>query len=290
MTDLILVESVSKSYFKRAGNAQTEVEALKNVTMSVGQSSFVSIVGASGCGKTTLLRILSGLSQPSAGRILIQGDEVRGPSNRTATVFQDHSLLPWRTVLANIELGMEAHPHRRSSNERREKANHYADLVGMHGFGNSYPYEISGGMQQRVNLARALAVETPIMLMDEPFAALDSQTRELMQQELLEIWRRDKRTVVFVTHQIDEAIILSDSVVVMGSRPGRIRKIIPIELERPRKLSLKRSPAFTEIADAIWHEIEDDVRASLLFLVDVPKPRSSFPPTVTRVRKQPKKG
>jgi NitT/TauT family transport system ATP-binding protein len=222
------------------------------------EGEFVSIVGPSGCGKTTFLSVVDGLVAASAGRILVDGQAVTRPGPDRAMVFQEASLLPWRTVLGNVCYGLEClgTPRR----EREERAAHLMDLVGLSGFEHHYPYELSGGMQQRVNLARALLVDPKILLMDEPFASLDAQTRELMQEELLRIWLQAKKTVLFVTHQIDEAIYLSDRVLVFSSRPGRVKETIRVEIERPRPLGVKREPRFHAIEDRIWSLIEEDVR------------------------------
>jgi NitT/TauT family transport system ATP-binding protein len=222
------------------------------------EGEFVSIVGPSGCGKTTFLSVVDGLVAAGAGRILVDGQAVTKPGPDRAMVFQEASLLPWRTVLGNVCYGLEclSTPRR----EREERAAHLIDLVGLSGFEHHYPYELSGGMQQRVNLARALLVDPKILLMDEPFASLDAQTRELMQEELLRIWLQAKKTVLFVTHQIDEAIYLSDRVLVFSSRPGRVKETIRVEIERPRPLGVKREARFHAIEDRIWSLIEEDVR------------------------------
>jgi NitT/TauT family transport system ATP-binding protein len=174
-------------------------------------------------------------------------------------VFQDASLLPWRTVLRNVLYGLECVGVK--TREARERAAHFIEMVGLAGFEQHYPYELSGGMQQRVNLARALVMDPKILLMDEPFASLDAQTREAMQEELLRIWVKANKTVLFVTHQIDEAIYLSDRVAVFSGRPGRVKEIIPVAIERPRRLTLKREARFHAIEDRIWSLIEEDVRA-----------------------------
>lgn len=236
----------------------TRLTALDGVNLAIMEGEFVSIVGPSGCGKTTFLSVVDGLVAASAGRILVDGQAVTRPGPDRAMVFQEASLLPWRTVLGNVCYGLEClgTPRR----EREERAAHLIDLVGLSGFEHHYPYELSGGMQQRVNLARALLVDPKILLMDEPFASLDAQTRELMQEELLRIWLQAKKTVLFVTHQIDEAIYLSDRVLVFSSRPGRVKETIRVEIERPRPLGVKREPRFHAIEDRIWSLIEEEVR------------------------------
>jgi NitT/TauT family transport system ATP-binding protein len=233
----------------------TRLTALDGVDLEVMDGEFVSIVGPSGCGKTTFLSVVDGLIAATAGRILVSGKVVTKPGPDRAVVFQDASLLPWRTVRDNVVYGLECLNVRRR--EARARASRFIDMVGLSGFEHHYPYELSGGMQQRVNLARALVVDPEILLMDEPFASLDAQTRELMQEELLQIWVKARKTVLFVTHQIDEAIYLSDRVVVFSGRPGRVKEIIPVAIERPRRLKVKREPRFHAIEDRIWGLIEE---------------------------------
>lgn len=221
--------------------------AIEKVDLEVPEGSFVSLLGPSGCGKSTFLKIVNGLLRATAGEIRIRSS---GNARENAMVFQDAALFPWYTVLDNIAYGLVCGGV--SRREARKRATPYIELVGLEGFGDTYPYQLSGGMQQRANLARALAVDPPILLMDEPFASLDAQTRELMQAELLRIWNAAQKTVVFVTHQIDEAVYLSDRVLVMAARPGRIIADITIELPRPRKLEVKRTPAFAAYEERIW--------------------------------------
>jgi NitT/TauT family transport system ATP-binding protein len=216
--------------------------------LDVGRGEFVSLLGPSGCGKSTFLKIVNGLLKGTSGEIRLKSD---GKRREDAMVFQDASLFPWYSVLDNVAYGLVCAGVPRA--EARQRALPLIDLVGLEGFADRYPYQLSGGMQQRANLARALAMDSEILLMDEPFASLDAQTREVMQAELLRIWNAAKKTVIFVTHQIDEAIYLSDRVVVMSARPGRILADIRIELPRPRRLDVKRQPAFTGYADQIWH-------------------------------------
>jgi ABC-type nitrate/sulfonate/bicarbonate transport system ATPase subunit len=239
---------------------QRTVEALRDVSIGIAAGEFVSIVGASGCGKTTFLRTVDGLIEPSKGSILIDGKTITGPSSDRAFVFQRDSLFPWRSVLQNTVFG----PEIRGDDMRsaRTLAQRFLALVSLAGFDKYFPHEISGGMRQRVNLARALTVDPEVLLMDEPFAALDSQTREIMQAELLRIWQEAKKTVLFVTHQIDEAVFLSDRVLVFTVRPGRLKQIITIDLPRPRALEIKRTPEFVRYVDQIWRLIEEEVRQS----------------------------
>ncbi|MQB00742.1 MAG: ATP-binding cassette domain-containing protein [Actinobacteria bacterium] len=250
------VEGLSKVYESRQGSTV----ALEDVSWSVNEGEFISVVGASGCGKTTMLRMLAGLILPTDGRVLLNGDVVRGPSADRGFVFQQDALLPWRTLLDNVLIGPDVMGRR---SEFVEEAKRYISLVGLDGFDSYYPHELSGGMRQRVNLARALVVDPEVLLMDEPFAALDSQTREVMQAELINIWDQARKTVMFVTHQIDEAVFLSDRVFVLSPRPGRLRQIVDIDLQRPRDLGVKRTARFAEVVDQIWKLIEEEVRAGI---------------------------
>jgi len=234
-----------------------EFLAFRDLSLEIADREFVCIVGPSGCGKTTLLNILAGLLTYEDGEVRIDGEIVNGPSVSRATVFQQPSLLPWRTVTGNVRYGMEMQ-RRLGGAEMRSRSEHFIRLTGLAGFERRYPSQLSGGMQQRVNLARALATDPQVLLMDEPFAALDAQTRELMQAELLKIWSGAGMTVVFVTHQIDEAVYLADRVVVMGTRPGRIKQVFDVPLARPRSLSLKRDARFLALTDAIWGLVEEE--------------------------------
>jgi NitT/TauT family transport system ATP-binding protein len=253
----LTVAGVTKWFPRRDGGF---VQVLDGVDFQVDDGQFVSIVGASGCGKTTLLRMIDGLEPYDTGRISLDGNVVDGPGLDRGVVFQQDSLYPWRTVEENVWLGLEAQG--RSLAERRQVASSLVRLVGLTGFDHHYPHELSGGMRQRVNLARAMAIDPGILLMDEPFAALDAQTREVMQRELLRIWTERRKTVVFITHQIDEAVYLSDRVIVMSSRPGRVRADLRIDLGRPRDLQLKRTPQFVEYVETIWDMIEQEAVAA----------------------------
>jgi NitT/TauT family transport system ATP-binding protein len=220
----------------------------------------MAILGPSGCGKTTLLNIAAGLLAYDEGRVTIDGRQITGPGVDRAVVFQHASLLPWRTIAGNIRYGMELQK-RFDATVMAERTDAFVRMVGLQGFERHFPSELSGGMQQRVNLARALAADPAVLLMDEPFAALDAQTRETMQAELLKIWSQARKTVLFITHQIDEAVYLADRVAVMSARPGRIKQVVTIPFERPRPLRLKREPRFLDIEDAVWRLVEeqDDV-------------------------------
>jgi NitT/TauT family transport system ATP-binding protein len=240
---------LSKAFYQDRLGRWTPV--LEEIDLAVAEREFVAVVGPSGCGKTTLLRIAAGLIPPSQGQVLVDGLPVLGPGPDRAMVFQDPALLPWRTVLANMAYGVEC--LRVPPKQALAVARPWLELVGLAGFDQHYPHEISGGMQQRVNLARALAVDPQILLMDEPFAALDAQTREAMQSELLTVWARAPKTVVFVTHDIGEALYLADRVVVLTARPARIREIVPVTLPRPRDHSVRRIAGFRDWEDHIRH-------------------------------------
>jgi NitT/TauT family transport system ATP-binding protein len=239
-----------------------DLEALRNIDVSVERGEFISIVGPSGCGKTTFLRLVAGLESASSGTVLIDDKPVHGPSGNRGFVFQHDSLLPWRTVLQNALIGPEVAG--RVGEKERHRTLELLKLVGLAGFENYYPRQLSGGMRQRLNLARALAIDPDVLLMDEPFASLDAQTREIMQTELLRIWEKGRKTVLFVTHQIDEAVFLSDRVLVFARRPGRLQECVNIEIPRPRVLDVKRKSTFVDYLDHIWKLIEDDVRASVI--------------------------
>ena len=243
----LAIVGLSKAFYQERLGRSTPV--LDEIDLAIASREFVAIVGPSGCGKTTLLRIAAGLVPPSAGQVVVDGRRVLGPGRDRAMVFQDPALLPWRTVLGNMAYGVEC--LRISPTRARDVARPWLDLIGLQGFEHHYPHEISGGMQQRVNLARALAVDPEILLMDEPFAALDAQTREAMQSELLRVWTQAPKTVVFVTHDIGEALYLADRVVVLTARPARIREIVTVSLPRPRDHSLRRAACFGDWEDHI---------------------------------------
>ena len=233
------------------------VTALQDFGLEVARGEFVSIVGPSGCGKSTFLNILLGLVRPDSGELKLNNTPITGPGQERAMVFQEFGLLPWRTVQANVELGLEL--KHVAASTRAEKSAEIIKLVGLKGFEQHYPHELSGGMKQRVGLARALATEPEVLLMDEPFAALDAQTRDLMQTELLQIWERTRKTVLFVTHSIEEAAYLSDRVIVMTARPGRMKDIIPIGLPRPRDYEMRLTPEFNDIKSKIWEVLKEEL-------------------------------
>jgi len=247
-------EQISKSFVTSKGE---KVDALGDVTFTIQDKEFVCIVGPSGCGKTTLLRIIAGLDTPSGGKAELGGKEIVGPSPKMAMIFQEYSLYPWRTVLDNIAFGLEVQGVEKDA--RYAAARKYLHLVGLGEFETSYPYELSGGMRQRVAVARALAVEPQVLLMDEPFGALDAQTRNSMQTELLEIWEKTRKTVIFVTHSVDEAVFLADRIFVLSTRPSKIREIIDVPLPRPRD---RTSVRFAEIRRYVLSLIQNRQESS----------------------------
>lgn len=252
---MVEIQGVSKIYQKTVKESTTKVEALSNVNLSIRENEFLSIIGPSGCGKTTLLKMIDGLIPYDSGTISINGKPIRGPGPDRAMVFQTFALLPWRTVLANVEFSLEF--RRLRPKERSDIARDFLKRVGLEDFAHHYPHELSGGMQQRAGLARALAVSPEILLMDEPFGAVDAQTRQLLQEDLLELWQRERKTVIFITHSMDEAVYLSDRVVVMTPRPGRVAEILEVPLLRPRVADdVRRDPKFVDLTNYIWDSLK----------------------------------
>lgn len=226
------------------GRTGRTFRAIDSVDLAVEKGEFITIVGASGCGKSTLLSAIAGLVDYS-GSMRIDGDPVRGPGRERAVVFQDASLLPWRTVFGNVSFGLEMRRFRKVDIEERTR--HFIRMVGLEQFSDYYPSQLSGGMRQRTNIARALAADPEVLLMDEPFGALDAQTREVMGGELLRIWEADRKTAIFVTHDVEEAIMLADRIVVMGRNPGHIKEVVSVDLPRPRRLEFQDDPRFLDI-------------------------------------------
>lgn len=252
---MIEVENLTKSFTGQDGSV---VNALSGVDLTVADNEFLTVLGPSGCGKTTLLKAIAGLIPWNSGEIIIDGNPVRGPGPDRAMVFQNFALLPWATVMENVAFGLQLRGV--SKSERKKRAASLIEMVGLGGFENKRPNELSGGMQQRVGIARALAVEPQVLLMDEPFGAVDEQTRRLLQEELLAIWEQTRLTVVFITHSMEEAVLLGDRVVLMSARPGRIAEIVDVPLERPRSVdigSLERSKEYVEITAHLWDRLRD---------------------------------
>jgi NitT/TauT family transport system ATP-binding protein len=237
-----------------------DLEVLRNIGFQIENHEFLAIVEPSGCGKTTLLRMIAGIERFDAGKITIDGRNLVGPGPDRGFVFQQDSLFPWRTIWQNAIFGLEINGQ--LNRGTRAQTKELLELVGLSGFEQYYPSQISGGMRQRVNLARALALDPEVLIMDEPFSALDAQTREVMQLELLRIWQQGRKTVLFITHQIDEAVFLADRIVVLGRRPGWVKETIDVVLSRPRELAIKRKPEFASYVERVWNLIENDVRAS----------------------------
>jgi NitT/TauT family transport system ATP-binding protein len=252
----------------RAGQA-LPVVALDGVSLTISRGELVAVVGPSGCGKSSLLFVVNGLLPPTVGQVRVDGQGIAGPSADRALVFQDAALLPWRSVQANVELALEILGLPAAA--RRETARRHLRLVGLEDFGSFFPHQLSGGMRQRVGLARALCVEPRILLMDEPFAALDAQTRQLMGAELLRLWEGDRKTVLFVTHDLDEAIYLADRVVVLSARPGRVMDEVAIALPRPRGLGIRSSPEFGSYRRRLWECLEKEVLTAMARGPELPK-------------------
>jgi len=234
------------------------VEALREVDLTIEPGEFICLVGPSGCGKTTLLNVIAGFLEPTAGEVFIENRKIRGPGPDRCVVFQQYAVFPWLTVRQNVEFGLRLGANRRPASETRDIVDHFLDLVGLSDFADALPKELSGGMKQRVAIARAYAVNPQVLLMDEPFGALDAQTRQFMQESLLQILEKERRTVLFVTHGVEEATFLSTRVVVMATRPGRIREIIPIDLPYPRGAGTKTSPEFIAIRARIEKVVREE--------------------------------
>ena len=248
------VLDVGKTFVSEKGE---RMEALSSINLVVEEQELICLLGPSGCGKTTLLRIIGGLESPTSGTVHLNGQIVEGPSSRMAMIFQEYSLFPWRTVIDNVAFGLELRGVNRE--ERYSTARHYLTLMGLGGFEEQYSYELSGGMRQRVAVARALAIDPKVLLMDEPFGALDAQTRNRMQLELLEIWQETRKTILFVTHSVDEAVFLADRVVVLTRRPGRIKEIVEVPHSRPRE---RTSQEFIEIRRHVLDLIAEEASPS----------------------------
>ena len=251
---LIRIEHLTKIFDSDGKN----IRAIEDLNLDIAEGEFVSLIGPSGCGKTTVLRMIAGLETPTEGVIYERGKKVEGPGPDRGMVFQEFALFPWRTVIKNIEFGLEIKGIPKE--KRREIALNYIDLVNLEGFENAHPNELSGGMKQRVGIARALANEPDVLLMDEPFGSLDAQTRNIMQDELLDIWEKTNKTIVFVTHSVDEALYLSDRIAVLTARPAKLRKDFGIDLPRPRDRAGKE---FSKTRHEILKEVQEEVTKAI---------------------------
>lgn len=254
----VTVESLSLRFGPPGGN---QIIALNNLSMTIPDKQFAVIVGPSGCGKSSLLDIIAGLKDPSGGVCKLDGKPISRPGKERGMVFQNYSLFPWLTVLKNVEFGLSLQG--KPQQETTERARHYVNAVGLSSFENAYPNQLSGGMKQRVAIARSLANDPEVILMDEPFGALDSQTRAVMQQLLLGIWEKEHKTILFVTHDIDEALFLGEKVYVMSARPGRIIDTISVDFAHPRSYELSTEPAFVDLKRRIQHSLHSEVRKAL---------------------------
>lgn len=258
---MIRIKDVSLVYQGEVGMGP--VEALRRISLDIGRGEFFSIIGPSGCGKSTLLGLVAGLRRPSSGRVQVDGKDVTGPRpDTTAIVFQEYSLFPWRTVRANVEAGLEFRGV--PAAERADRAAHYLKMVGLTTFARAYPRQLSGGMRQRVAIARALALETPVLLMDEPFGALDEQTRMVLGEEVSRIVAKTRQTVLLVTHSLAEAVFLSDRIAVLSGRPGEVKEIIRVPAPHPRTPSFMTSQIFHTLRDRLFDLLHDEMRQSVL--------------------------
>ena len=246
---IVKIDHVEKIYQGRSG----EVVALNGVDMEIRENEFVCVVGPSGCGKSTLLNIIAGLERPTSGRVCLKGKEVVNPGSERGVIFQQYALFPWLTVKKNVKFGLKLRGVKEP--ELSVIADKYIRLVGLEEFGDSYPKELSGGMKQRVAIARAYAVNPEILLMDEPFGALDAQTRTQLQTELLETWEKEKKTCFFITHDVEEAIILAQRVVIMSARPGRVKEIVPVNIPYPRTQETKMTKEFLDLKVHVWGQV-----------------------------------
>jgi NitT/TauT family transport system ATP-binding protein len=245
----ISVQGVTKT-FDLSGE---QFIALDNVSLDIADNEFVTVVGPSGCGKSTLMNLLAGLDQPTSGHAIVDGKVVTGPGPDRGVIFQQYALFPWLSVRKNVEFGLKTAGL--GAKERREKAEHFIEMVGLSQFADALPKMLSGGMKQRCAIARAYAVDPTILLMDEPFGALDALTRVKLQEQLLDTWSQEKRTVLFITHDVDEAVFLANRVVVMAARPGRIFDIVDVNLPYPRTEEMRLSPEFTALRNRVWHSV-----------------------------------
>ena len=255
MEPILSAQQVTKVFSVGRG---PNVVAVERLSLDIAEGELVCLLGASGCGKSTMINMFAGFMQPTVGQVLLRGRPITHIEPRCGMVFQSYALFPWKTVRGNVEFGPKMQGLGR--NERRRRAQQFIDMVKLTGFEEHYPAELSGGMQQRVTFARLLAADPEVLLMDEPFAALDAMTRQVMQEELLRIHEQSRKTIVFITHSIDEALILSNRIVVMSARPGRVKAIIPNTLPSPRHVTVQLSPEYAQLKSEIWALVESEVR------------------------------
>ncbi|MFI5016273.1 MAG: ABC transporter ATP-binding protein [Hyphomicrobiales bacterium] len=255
MPVILAADQVTKVFTANRGNA---VIAIKNLSLDVEEGEFLCLLGASGCGKSTMINMFAGFTQPTSGQVLLRGQPITGIEPRCGMVFQSYALFPWKTVRGNVEFALKM--KRVPAAERRRVAERFIHMVKLNGFEDNYPTELSGGMQQRVTLARILVANPEVLLMDEPFAALDAMTRQVMQEELLAIQEQSRKTVVFITHNIDEALTLADRIVVLSARPGRVKAIVENDLPRPRHVATQLTPQYSVLKAKVWQYVEEEVR------------------------------
>ncbi len=255
MTGILSAQHVTKTFAAGRGG---DVVAVEDLSLNVEEGELLCLLGASGCGKTTILNMFAGFVPPTAGEISLRGRPITGIEPRCGVVFQSYALFPWKTVRGNVEFGLKMRGVKLA--ERRRRATGFIEMVRLTGFEEHYPVELSGGMQQRVTLARILAADPEVLLMDEPFAALDAMTRQVMQEELLRIHAESRKTIVFITHSIDEALILADRIVVLSARPGRVKAVLPNRLPTPRSVAVQLSPDYAALKARVWGEVEAEVR------------------------------
>jgi len=253
----IMIRDVSLTYQGR-NSKHGDVIALQDINFSIYENEIVTVVGPSGCGKTTLLFLMAGLLKPTRGEILVDGEKVTGPNSQRAMVFQEDAVFPWLTVTGNLEYGLKLKGV--SFSKQKEIVLHYIKLVGLEGFEDAYPKELSGGMKKKVDIARCYAINPAVLLMDEPFGSLDVITKERMQMELLRIWHTERKTVCFITHDIEEALFISQRIVILSARPGEVKRIVKVPFKGDRDLSLKTSAKFQDLRKELWHEISAEVK------------------------------
>lgn len=281
-TPIIELRGIIKEYpLALTADGRGALAAVQRADLQIQKGEFVAIIGPSGCGKSTLLNMIGGLVEPSGGEIYVEGQRLSGPHPKITMVFQDTSTFPWRSVMENVEFGLEVRGLDRKT--RRAKCQGIIDMVGLRGFEQRYPQELSGGMNQRVAIARALALDPDILLMDEPFGALDEQTRLILGEELLRIWGELGQTIVFITHNLNESVQLADRVMVMSARPGRIKKEVRIDLPRPRDPSLVTSPKFTALVSEIWSELREESLRALRYEMSPEEKASKDPDTIVKL-------